>query len=270
MAIGANRLHGTAYSIMTLNFERGNPDKPVGHAVVYFNDAADPRKAGITYVMVLPLAIDVAKYVPPFLSGHIEAMGSSDVSGFAFPPAPEPVEDPNMMRKIVELRGDDLIFGGSGNLSDAASMMGRVGEIVSQYNEAYQQAMAREQERSSKPDRAAVSEVDEVMYDMMGEADLLGEMSNLVGRLRYASEGEDKATIDESAARLRAIGRRLPENRKMNRILEAALSDDDASAELITLYVERAYALLREDYRRVGSLDQQIANSEQNLPGIGA
>ena len=34
---------------------------------------------------------------------------------------------------------------------------------------------------------------------------------------------------------------------------------DDRSADLIRLYVDRAYALLREDYRRVGTLEGQIA-----------
>ncbi len=253
---------------MALDFRRGNPDTPVGHAIVYFSDSSDPGKTGATYIMILPISVDVAKYVPPFLSGHLEAMGSSDVSGFAFPPAPEPVEDEGFIERIAELRGDDLIFGGSGNLEDTPDLMSRVGEMVAEYHLAYQESVGKWQEAPNKTDATSVSEIDEVMYDMMGEADLLGEMSTLVGRLRYASEGRDKATIDESVARLLAIGKRLPDNRKIDRIVAAATDLDDKSADLIRLYVDRAYALLREDYRRVGVLDGQIADGDEGAPGV--
>ena len=244
---------------MTLEFKRGNPDAPVGHAIVYFSDSSDPGKTGATYIMVLPISVDVAKYVPPFLSGHLEVMGSSDVSGFAFPPAPEPVEDLAFIQRIAEMRGDDLIFGGSANLEDTPELMSRVGEMVAEYHQKYQESAPAPQETPQEADSSTVSEIDEVMYDMMGEADLLGEMSTLVGRLRYASEGGDQATIDESVARLVAIGNRLPENRRVDRIVAAATAMDDRSADLIRLYVDRAYALLREDYRRVGTLEGQIA-----------
>jgi hypothetical protein len=254
---------------MALDFRRGNPDTPVGHAIVYFSDSSDPGKTGATYIMILPISVDVAKYVPPFLSGHLEGMGSSDVSGFAFPPAPELVEDEGFIERIAELRGDDLIFGGSGNLEDTPDLMGRVGEMVAEYHHAYQESVGKRQEAPNETDSTSVSEVDEVMYDMMGEAELLGEMSTLVGRLRYASEGQDKATINESVARLLAIGKRLPDNRKIDRIVAAATDLDDKSADLIRLYVDRAYALLREDYRRVGVLDGQIADSDEGAPGVG-
>ena len=125
---------------MTLEFKRGNPDAPVGHAIVYFSDSSDPRKTGATYIMVLPISVDVAKYVPPFLSGHLEVMGSSDVSGFAFPPAPEPVEDLAFIQRIAEMRGDDLIFGGSANLEDTPELMSRVGEMVAEYHQKYQES----------------------------------------------------------------------------------------------------------------------------------
>ena len=251
---------------MALEFIRGNPDAPVGHAIVYFSDSSDPGKTGATYIMVLPISVDVAKYVPPFLSGHLESMGSSDVSGFAFPPAPEPVEDVAYIQRIAEMRGDDLIFGGSGNLEDTPELMSRVGDMVAEYHRAYQESVPAPQETPQEADSPTVSEIDEVMYDMMGEADLLGEMSTLVGRLRYASEGGDQATIDESVARLLAIGNRLPQNRRVDRIVAAATAMDDKSADLIRLYVDRAYALLREDYRRVGTLEGQIAELGENSP----
>ena len=252
---------------MALDFKRGNPESPVGHAIVYFSDSSDPGKTGATYIMVLPISVDVAKYVPPFLSGHLEGMGTSDVSGFAFPPAPEPVENVAFIERIAELRGDDLIFGGSVNLEDTPELMSRVGDMVAEYHRAYQELASTPREAPQETDPPTVSEVDEVMYDMMGEADLLGEMSTLVGRLRYASEGGDQATIDDSIARLVAIGKRLPDNRRVDRIVAAATDMDDRSADLIRLYVDRAYALLREDYRRVGTLDGQIAELGDSAAG---
>ena len=252
---------------MALDFKRGNPESPVGHAIVYFSDSSDPGKTGATYIMVLPISVDVAKYVPPFLSGHLEGMGTSDVSGFAFPPAPEPVENVAFIERIAELRGDDLIFGGSVNLEDTPELMSRVGDMVAEYHRAYQELASTPREAPQETDSPTVSEVDEVMYDMMGEADLLGEMSTLVGRLRYASEGGDQATIDDSIARLVAIGKRLPDNRRVDRIVAAATDMNDRSADLIRLYVDRAYALLREDYRRVGTLDGQIAELGDSASG---
>ena len=65
---------------MDLKFEIGSSASPRGHALVYFIDASDPSKIGASYIVVLPVNVDIAKYVPPFLAGQIESIGGSDLA----------------------------------------------------------------------------------------------------------------------------------------------------------------------------------------------
>ena len=76
---------------MDLTFERGDPQHPKGHALVYFRVSTEPDKVYATYVITLPIKADLGKYVPPFLASHLGGMPLSDFSAFAMPPIPEPV-----------------------------------------------------------------------------------------------------------------------------------------------------------------------------------
>ena len=51
---------------MELNFEIGDPSQPRGHALLYFTDSSNGQVFA-TYVVLLPITVDVSKYVPPFL-----------------------------------------------------------------------------------------------------------------------------------------------------------------------------------------------------------
>jgi hypothetical protein len=242
---------------MSLQFEKGDPAKPLGHAIIYFTDRDDPHSAGATYVVLLPVLVDMAKYVPPFLAGQIEALGDPDLSSFAFPPAPEPVKSVEWVRNLADARGDDLIFGGSANLKDTAGLMGVVGQIAAEYGRLYEESTKSAAE-SEPPAAPELPEVDDVVYGMMSEADLLSEVTTLVGRLRFAIEGRDTGTAREAEAKIRAIGRNLPENRQIALLADAAISAQSTGAKLAQLYLERAYGLLREDYRRVQAVEEQI------------
>ena len=77
---------------MPLNFVNGAASNPKGHALVFFEDSA----SGVyyaSYVVLLPITVDVSKYVPPFLMNQVGELGAGDMNAFAFPPAPEPVTD---------------------------------------------------------------------------------------------------------------------------------------------------------------------------------
>jgi len=251
---------------MDLNFERGDSQRPRGHAVVYFRDAALPERVAATYVVILPVSVDFAKYVPPFLANQVPNMGEGELTAFAFPPAPEMVGTYDDAVSIARLRADDLIFGGSFELSNVTELLNVVGQIVEEYSHRYDANAGALGTRAAEGLEAAEgggSEgegpgVDEVLYGFMGEADLLGELTKLVGRLRFAQEGGDTATVEEAAAKVKAISRRMPENRRVSKILEAARTPSEDGAKLTQLYLERAYGLLREDYLRVKSLDEQI------------
>jgi hypothetical protein len=245
---------------MELKYELGDPARPKGHALVYFTDAGDSERTLATYVILLPVLVDIKKYVPPFLAGQVEAMKASDLSAFAFPPAPEPVESAAWVRRAAESRGDDLFYGGTASSRDPADMLGKVGELVTEYARQYSASWQDAQQPTARP--AAGEQVEDVVYGLMGEADLLTELTALIGRLRYSAEGGDAVTRADAEAKVSAISRRLPENRRVAKLLEAAGDTTARGGELAQLYLERAYCLYREEYLRVKALDEKIAALE--------
>ena len=79
-------------AVMELKFEIGDSSQPRGHALLYFTDASSD-KIFATYVVLLPITVDVSKYVPPFLMNQVGDTVPGDMSAFAFPPAPEEIEN---------------------------------------------------------------------------------------------------------------------------------------------------------------------------------
>jgi len=259
---------------MDLTFERGDGDSPRGHAVLYYRDSAKPESVAATYMVVLPVSVDFAKYMPPFLAGQVPNLGDDAITAFAFPPSPEPAESYDAIVAMAESRDDDLIFGGERRLSDVMGLLASVSEITEEYAGRYDALRAKPEidgETAEKiPDadlRSGDSGVDDVVYGMMSDADRLGELTKLVGRLRYATEGGDTATADEAAANVRALGRHMPSNRRIDRLLDAAVSPSANGAKLAQLYLERAYSLLREDYLRVKAIDDEITATESDVSG---
>ncbi|MCH7593466.1 MAG: hypothetical protein IIB27_03050 [Chloroflexi bacterium] len=245
---------------MDLIFERGDPNAPRGHALVYFRDTANPESIAATYLILLPVSVDLKKYVPPFLAGQMPMGGAADLSAFAFPPAPESVESHSFLVSIAEARSDDLIFGGNRPLSDAASLMVVIGEVLSEYGDRYHAAGRSPAELAGTGDALAESAftVDDAPYSAMSEADQLNELTKFTGRLRYAAEGGDTETAGEATAHMRAIALHVAENRFIDRLINAALDKSEVGGKLAQLYLERAYALYQEDYLRVKSLDEDI------------
>ena len=256
---------------MDLSFELGDPDRPRGHAIMYFRDASNPDEVAATYVIVLPVNVDIAKYVPPFLAGQVPNLGEEGLGTFAFPPAPEPAGTVDDIIAMAEIRHDDLIFGGTHALSDVANLMGIVAEIVEEYAGRYE-ALSGASLTSGDAGDASLgegaddlsrsSEVDDVVYGLMSEADRLTELTRLVGRLRFAIEGDDHGTSDDAAAHIRALGKHMPSNRQIDRLLGAATSPESNGSKLAQLFLERAYCLMREDYLRVKSVDDEIRATE--------
>ena len=255
---------------MDLTFERGDGARPRGHAIVYIRDQADRERVAATYVIVLPVTVEIAKYVPPFLAQQVPGLGERGLTAFAFPPAPESVAGHDHVVRLAEARDDDLIFAGTRPAADAPMLMALMAEIVAEYSDRYQRAAGsgptQGARATGKTPESEGGGVDEVVYGLMSEADRLNELTKLVWRLRYAAEGGDRATADDAESHIRGLARRLPANRQIDRLLEAAHMKSPAGARLAQLYLERAYCLYREDYMRVKTLDAEIEGIE---PGPG-
>ncbi len=250
---------------MELEFERGDADRPSGHALVYFRDSNDHDSIGVTYIVILPVPLDIGKYMPPFLAGQVAEMSANVISSFAFPPAPEPFDSVEEAQRVASIRDDDLVYAGNIAFSDAFEMMERVNEASAEYGRLYSEAYEEEGdidvgiEGVLESDSEFEDEVYDLMYGGMDEADLLTELSQQLGRMRYSVEGGDRSTTLETEAKIRAIGRYLPSNREISKIVAAATSTSPRASELAQLYVERAYCLYREDYLRLKKIDEDIA-----------
>ena len=255
---------------MTLEYHIGNAADPKGHALIYFRDGSNPDQVGASYVVILPVSVDISKYVPPFLAGQVEQLGSGDMSSFAFPPAPEPVESEEWLRQTADKRGDDLLFGGAANLTDVTSLMEVVAGISAEYATEYDE---KNRIAGSDPrhvgagsfdveaigDSAPIdADVNDVMYSMMSEPDLLTELTTLMGRFQYESSGDDSVGARESESKIRSIAKHIPDNRRIDLLIEAATEGSETSAKKAQLYLERAYAMYREDYTRVHTIEQEI------------
>ena len=264
---------------MALTFEIGDESRPRGHALLYFGNPQTGLLA--TYVVLLPVKMDMSKYLPPMLAAQLgglagEVLGEGGGS-FAAPPIPEAVESVEPLRRLADLRGDDFVWGGDMVLGDLQSAMRQAAEAVHEYEALYQRYLdanptpAAPPTERSLPDGAgdADSSVQSVIYGLMSDRDRLAELSKLVGTMRFALESQDNALAEETNVSLQALGQALPERFWAERVRLAAGDPSGAGARLAQLYVERCYKLLDEDFAAVQTLEEQIAALADEAPPQG-
>ncbi|HLH72340.1 MAG TPA: hypothetical protein VKX96_03575 [Chloroflexota bacterium] len=241
---------------MELVFERGHADAPVGHALVYFHNPGDgPTSA--TYLVVLPISLELTKYVPPLLAAQLPLPDTKNVGAIPLPPLPETVESLDYIRQLAELRNDDLIDAGSIPANDLARIMSVVGEIAQRYSELYQQHLqAAPREEPSL--QLSGSTVSDVIYQLMSEQQKLTELAKLAGQLRYAVEGNDTRQIDETTDEILRLGHHLPGSYLVEALIEAIKQPGSTGRQLSALYLDRCYKLASADYGSLGKLDEEI------------
>ena len=269
---------------MDLIFDNGDYQNPRGHALLYFRVDTEPDTVYATYVVTLPVKSDLTKYVPPFLASHLGNMPLSDLSAFAMPPVPEAVGSFAELEHLSLLRGDDLVFGGSMFSFDLARMMETATEAVQVYSSLCSDSLAMnstpaegaaaaiseelretlqapqapepEPEPEEEPDDSL--NVNEVLFSFMSESDKLGELSKLLGRMRFAVDGSDQAAADEVGAEITVLSRHLPESFKVGDLLEAAKDNSERSSQLAKLYIDRCFRLSAGEEVAATELDAQI------------
>ncbi|MBU16497.1 MAG: hypothetical protein CL725_02195 [Chloroflexi bacterium] len=269
---------------MDLVFDRGDSQHPRGHALLYFRVDTEPDKVYATYVVTLPVKSDLTKYVPPFLASHLGNMPLSDLSAFAMPPVPEAVNSFEELERLSQLREDDLVYGGSMFSFDLPRMMETATEAVQVYSslcsealgmistpaegaaeaigeelrETLEAAAAPETEPEPEPEPDDSLNVNEVLFSFMSESDKLGELSRLLGRLRFAVDGADQSEADEVGAEITVLARHLPENFKVSDLLNVAKDNSERSSQLAKLYIDRCFRLSAGDAGAATELDAQI------------
>jgi hypothetical protein len=244
---------------MGIDFESGSEKSPKGHALLYFRSSSDPDEIWVTYLVVLPIAVDVSKYVPPFLMNQVGELAPKDLSAFAFPPAPERLGSYSELKEIAASRDDDILFAGTVNPSDVAAAMMSINEIVQQYADMYStvvEVRGPAAERDEGEDAGLA--VSEVLYGLMSEGDKLGELTKLIGSLRFAIEGSDAGLIREAEEEINLLARHLSANHNIPQLVRVAKSKDRRGAELADLYLQRCYHLAQEDYLKLGQVEEKI------------
>jgi hypothetical protein len=259
---------------MDLYFERGERDNPVGHALVYFKVDTEPDKVYASYVVTLPIKSDLTKFLPPFLASHLGALPLNDLSSFAMPPVPEPVDGFDELERLSRQRGDDLVYAGSMFSYDLPRMMESVTEAVSGYGELYAAAgksatVVGGEATTGEPEVLPSAEepaeeldssfnVNDVLFSFMSESDKLSELSRLLGRLRFAVEGADQSAATEVGEEIAALARHLPEEFQVANLLAVAQDTSERSSQLAKLYLDRCFRLSAGDAGQAADLEAEI------------
>jgi hypothetical protein len=256
---------------MDLTFERGDPQQPKGHAIIYFRINTEPDKVYATYVIILPVKADLGKYVPPFLASHLGNMPLNDLSAFAMPPLPEAVDSYEELDRLSRMRDDDLAFVDSMFSFDLPRMMESVTEAVQAYSELCErrftapgnvepEALVEPPTPESEEDRSF--HVNEVLFSLMSEKDKLAELARLLGRLRFAVEGWDASTVDEVSQEITTLARHLPEEFRVPSLLVVAKDSSQRGSMLAQLYLDRCFRLSDGDVSTAQNLADQIQSLE--------
>jgi hypothetical protein len=249
---------------MEFTFERGSAEAPKGHALVYFRGAQNQDECWATYIVVLPILVDVSKYVPPFLMNQMGDIGPKDLSAFAFPPAPEQVSGHDYVQRLATIRGDDIIYGGTMNPTDISSALMVINEAIAWYAQAYAENTETdtEQEALETGEEAPGFGVNEVLYELMGDSDKLGELTRLVGRLTDAVDTQDEKLVKETQDEISILAKHLPENHDIPRLTQAARAGGDRGSKLAGLYLQRCFHLIAEEYVKLGQVEDEIQSLE--------
>ena len=244
---------------MALTFERGDSNSPKGHALIYFINNSDHEDIWATYLVLLPIHVDLGKYVPPFLMNQIEDSAPNDLSAFAFPPAPEQVDSLDQIMELANMREDDIIFGGEISINEASENMMKVNSSLEEYIELYSKSSY--DSLSIDRDLPAYEnnlEVKNVMYGMMSEPDKLNELTKLIGKLTFANESNEPTLAKEAEEEISLLSTHMPIHNRISSIVDAAKHGGPIGSAKAELLLKRCYHLAQENYAEVGKVEQDI------------
>ena len=244
---------------MSLEFQQGDPDNPTGHAILYFVSSEDGSSVYATYLVVPPIKIELAKYMPPMFASKISLSEIDNVSAIPLPPVPEQVDSLEYLQALADSRKDDLAYGGSIDTTDVERMLYGTSEAAQDYLQLYNRRPALpEPVPGVEGTPTEAGEVGDVLFPLMSDKDKLGELSKLTGSLRYAVEGNDHTMAGEIRHQMEILGNHLGEKFKIGALIEAAQTPGLVASKLSALYTERCYKLCEEDYLEVARIEGEI------------
>ncbi|MBI3743929.1 MAG: hypothetical protein HY261_06565 [Chloroflexi bacterium] len=244
---------------MLLDFQRGDSSRPKGHALAYYRDSSGAIHA--TYLIIPPIAIDLAKYMPPMFSQQVSLADAQSIAAVPLPPVPEKVDGGiDYLRSLADARDDDMVFMGTMNSVDVQSVLVQVTDAAQEYLRIYR-AFVDTLPKGGQPaleEKSSDTGVQDVLYSMMSERDRLAELAKLVGKLRYAIDGRDQSLSKDTLTEMQALAAHLPAKYRVEDITRDAQLMGDKGRRLSELRLNRCYKICDEDYRAVETLDAQI------------
>lgn len=233
--------------------------------MVFFRDGEAPDDIWATYIVVTPIKMDLGKYIPAAFATQLAGqLSTSAPSAYPLPPVPERFDAGlAQLERLAELRGDDMIDGGTLRMSDPLYALQPVTDIGAQYAERCTTFMASEP--SPEPDAARAAEgggnnvdVDDLLLQVMPDREKIGRLARLSGTLRYAIEGGDARHADETVGDMERVARHLADKYRPGELIAAARSPEPRAAQLAELLLERCYRLVDEDYAALADIDRRI------------
>jgi hypothetical protein len=252
-----------------LTFRAGDADRPRGHALLFFRDADDPDVVWATYLIVAPIQMDLGKYIPAAFASQLAGqLTQAGPQAYPLPPVPEKFEGGlRALERLAELRGDDLIDGGTLRVGDPLYALHPVADVGTQYAERCISYFASEPAIEEAPTTTAAFgssvDVDELLLQVMPDGEKVSRLARLTGTLRYALDGGDNRAVDETVSEMQRVARHLSEKYRPDELIDAAQSREPRAAQLAQLYIERCYKLVDEDYAALAELDRRIGELQR-------
>jgi hypothetical protein len=259
---------------MGMQFLRGNPQAPKGHAIFIARSSSDPRTVFCTYCLVPPIPMSLAKYLPPLFAAQIPAEELGDagsIAGMPIPPMLEEAFNLEHLQQLAERRDDDLCDIGTVNTRDEVGRMQMANLSSQEYAQLYATYIASVPETPSPSSAGVLGEpialddldADELLLETMPDRQKLAELGKLIGTTRYAIGGHDTTLLQETQRNMQRIARRLPEKYRGNELIAAAANAEEQGARLAELYLSRDYKLLNEEYAEIPGIERAIRDLQK-------
>jgi hypothetical protein len=247
---------------MRASFERGEASAPRGHALLFFRETVDPERIRASYLVIAPIEMDFAKYVPPMFAAQLSGLMPSGPAALPLPPIPEPVDSLAWLERLAAARHDDLLDGGRVDPANPQQMMLTTTELAAEYAALWTEHARRladlPTEISQPAEPVALQDVEDLLLSVTSDAEKVGRLAKLAGTIRYAVEVRDEHLAGDTLAEMQRIGRHLPDSYRLSELLAAARLEGASGARLLELYLDRCYKLAAEQYAELEQIDRKI------------
>jgi len=251
-----------------MRFLRGDARSPKGHAIIFARSTRNANNVLSTYCIVLPIPMSLAKFIPPMFASQfpIEGLGGAggETKQMPLPPILEDSKTLTQLESLAEHRGDDLCEIGTVNPDDPMALLQMAAMSCEEYGSLYDTYAATfEQDTPSLDAPLDDLDTDELFLQAMSERQRLAELGKYVGIARYAIEGHDSSQLQETQRKMQHLVGMLPEKYRGTQLIAAALDSNERGARLASLYLERAYKLLDEQYSEIPGLERAIRELQE-------